>query len=225
MKYLLTTIVGLLIGAAAFGGYVYYEIATLPPDDFHEHADFAVFLNGERFDFEQDEYMSDLLPCDLEETSFIPAALAHGEISHGYANEREYLHLHGGDGSVVHVHKAGMTWGGFFRSLEMIFNDDAFVDDSGTVYEVDDANEFVYIVNGERVDSLVDREIRDLDRVLISYGAIDRDESEIMSEYGRISNDACLSSLSCEHRGVDSYYEACGVKQKLPWILEKFNYN
>lgn len=201
-------IVVLLSGLVTAGLTLVYLrsiVRSQPEPAFHEHADFALFLNGRQFDFSKEEYMSNV-PCSITRAGKVPVALAHGETE----TVRDYVHLHDRIGSVVHVHKKGITWHDFFHSLEMDFSDSLFVDDQGNRYENSDTHSFRFVVNGEEVQSLADREIRDLDQVLITYGRRDRTTDSITIEQARVTNNACLSSYACQHRGVTAL-ESCGA--------------
>ncbi len=203
--YLITLIL-VLIGIT-FGGllalkHVKSAISAQPEPSFHEHADFALFLNGEKFDFTKGEYMS-TKPCVAQAHTWLPIAYAHG------GDLEDSVHLHDGIGGVVHMHRENVSWHDFFESLKMEFEDTIFIDDEGNQYRVDEKNEFRFLKNGEEIESLEDTEIRDLDRILISYGPKNRELSELYAEYGQISNNACYYSESCLHRG-SAPLESCG---------------
>ncbi|MGE5596527.1 MAG: hypothetical protein ACM3S1_10900, partial [Hyphomicrobiales bacterium] len=66
----------------------------------HEHADFALYIRGERFDFGQPQFVS--------------------------TNNRELspnVHIHDPRHNVVHVHREGTTWDEFFLSLGFELSD------------------------------------------------------------------------------------------------------
>lgn len=221
MKYLPITLA--LIAGIFLGGYgvltiVKSELASRPEPDFHEHADFAMFLNGEQFDFSKQEFMSDK-PC----TVFQPNAfgLIQAAYAHGGAEHEEYgAHLHSSISSVVHVHRQGAKWHDFFEALGMEFSDTHFADHQGNLYENNGANSFRFFVNGEEVEQLAEREIRDLDQVLITYGSVSRTLDQIRPELTFITNNACKSSEACLHRGFPSL-ESCTVsRQEKPFLLE-----
>lgn len=198
-------VLGAAVGASATFTYARNTIANRPQPAFHEHADFALFLSGKRFDFSRDEFMSNK-PCVLQTRfGWIRAASAHG------FNLDESVHLHDNNGSIVHVHREGITWHDFFESLRLGFENDFFADREGNQYKNDESNAFVFLVNGTNVDDLADREIREGDQVLISYGRRDRDAAEIAAEDGQVSNDACFLSGTCKHRGF-APAESCGAE-------------
>lgn len=64
------------------------------PDPSHTHADFAVWIDGEKMDFSDEKYMS-------------------SSEKHLHA----YLHLHDSLGHVIHRHQAGFSLHDFFDSL------------------------------------------------------------------------------------------------------------
>lgn len=78
------------------------------PDPNHTHADFAVFVDGTRFDFSQDKYMS------TEEHPKHP-----------------HLHMHDGNGNVMHRHKPGLTIADFFQSIKVTMTEKCVSFDTG----------------------------------------------------------------------------------------------
>lgn len=209
IKHISIVIAAGLFGAIASLFAVRQLVVSQPEPLFHEHADFALFLNGQRFDFAQDVYMS-VQPCVVRAEGGIPFAYAHeGE------STDDFVHLHDMDGDVVHVHRAGITWHDFFDSLKMSFTDTSFVDDAGNTYEKNETHSFRFFVNGEEVQTLANREIRDLDRVTITYGRNDRDVNTIAAEIGAVTNKACQSSGACAHRGPQPL-ESCNASEAKP---------
>ena len=181
-------------------------VQNKPVAEFHEHADFALFINGQKMDFAKDKYMS-TKPCTISLIDgFVDAAQAHAEDG-GVADD---VHLHDLDGGVIHVHREGVTFADFFSSLHMSFSDTSFSDDVGHVYDNSDKNVWRFFVNGVEVTTLANRVIRDLDQVLITYGSRTRSQESIAVEQGQISNRACVSSHLCNHRGPVAE-ESCGA--------------
>lgn len=211
-KQYLTLVAAFLIGGLVSGWGMLHSVKTTienkPEPAFHEHADFAMYLLGERFDFSKDEFMS-VTPCKIvQEPSLfgIPAALAHGSTRESLKDD---VHLHDNIGGVVHSHKEGIDWSDFFVSIGMEFTDTTFTDHEGAITKNTDENTFRFFLNGQEVLTISDVEIRDNDKVLISYGPKDRVEKDFARELASISNDACYYSETCLHRG-DAPYESCG---------------
>lgn len=226
MKNIVIGIVGgIVVGILGIIGYVQFEIAQIP-DEFHEHADFAVFLNGEQYSFARPEFMTDTACGITLQTHGILVAQAHGsegeeEGSMGYYENN--VHLHDMIGSTVHVHQEGITWHNFFDSLGLTFDDNLFIDHQGNEYRTDDKNGFMFFVNGAQVDTLENRDIRNFDEVLISYGPLTRTVNDLYDEMGHVTNRACEQSGGCEHRGID-IIESCTAQVPLPWILQTIGY-
>lgn len=140
----------------------------------HEHADFAVYLNGEKFDFTPAKYQSsDTNPLDSD------------------------AHLHDGNGEVTHKHRKGITLGYFFETLGMKFDNQCFVTDDGKEYCNTADKKLRMYVNGKENTALGNYELTDLDKILITYG----DETGVADQITSISDDACLYSEKCPERG------------------------
>ena len=211
MKQLLWLLVGLVIGLAGLGFYTKAEIArTIINAPYHAHADFAVLLDGKRFDFAKHEYMSNE-PCLVG--SIFPTADAHG----GEGDLSDKVHMHNMNGNVVHVHHQGITWADFFKSIKMELTSSSFTDEKGKKAEASDTKEFRFMKNGKDVKDLFSLAIQDQDRVLVSYGDKSRSKESTLVEYAQITNDACLYSHSCLERGP-APIEQCG-KENTSWLL------
>ncbi len=218
-KLIVALVIAFLIGIASFIITTRIILALQPEPAFHEHANFALFLDGERFDFNRSEFMS-IKPCIVQTdqpSSFFKTAYAHGEEIVGDQLE-DWLHLHNNNGDTIHVHKEGMVYHHFFQSLGMKLENRLFTDHEGNTYRDNDEMQFRYFLNNEEVDDLPDREIRDLDRALITYGPRDRSQESINAELVQVRNDACLESGSCSHLGYVAP-EDCGDDYQEPWVL------
>jgi hypothetical protein len=145
--------VGILVGILLFG---LARFAFAPADAaVHYHANFAIFVDGERLDLSADRYMQDVAAC-------------HADPSHVAPEER--VHLHNNDPDVVHVHHSGATWGHFLMNLGFGLGDDYLITDEGARYESTPERGLKFVVNGFDVSSVYNRVIAPGDRLLISYG-------------------------------------------------------
>lgn len=145
------------------------------PDPNHTHADFAVFIDGNRIDFSQEKYMS---------TDTDP--------------RHPYTHVHDGNGNVMHRHKPGITIGDFFSSLNISLSADCFVLDTGERYCNDESKQLKMFVNEQEVPVDPAYVFQDLDQILLTYGASD---TEYYQQLRMLSNDACRYSQTCPERG------------------------
>lgn len=207
------------------------QVLLLPEPEFHEHANFVLFLDGDKFDFSDSKYMS-VEPCiaqnkfELPHFSIFNTAFAHGENGEGdqEGDLRDYIHLHNGIADTIHVHKEGMRYHDFFESLNMNLDDGYFEDDEENVFEDSEGKEFKYFVNNEEVGSITEMEIREGDRVLITFGDVNRSADTINSELVMVPNDACLQSGTCMHRGEKVLPENCGSSTRIPFLLRMINW-
>lgn len=166
--------------------------------EIHVHADFALFIRGQQFDFGQKKFIA----IDGKELS---AA----------------AHLHDQRFTVVHVERSGTTWDEFFTSLGFKLDDASF-----TVISRDKAcmtlpggeklcqgatETFKFFVNGVKVDGVSNAGIYDLDRVLISFGPESVADVEA-KQLPQVSNEACIPSERCADRiPKDELPEPCSA--------------
>ncbi len=188
------------------------------PDPNHTHADFAVWVDGKQMDFSGQEFMS-APPKDENEAgvSFIPVASAHGDEDDGHVLPgREYLHLHGGNGHVIHRHKPGLTLADFFTSLSLGFSEKCFSSgipgqDGEECFE----HPFRFFVNGtERPFDGLRYVFEDGDQLLITNAV---DQAEITKELKLLTDDACRYSKTCPWRG-EPPTENCIADPEVPCI-------
>ena len=148
---------GVALGVLGIGALRFALLPELPDDEpVHYHANFAVFLDGERLDLSAMRYMEDVTACKANPDVVVPP---------------ERAHMHEGVQDVVHVHHDAVTWGHFFANIDIALGDDFLVTDEGTRYFADQARTFKFLVDGERVSTILNRVIESEERLLISFGA------------------------------------------------------
>ncbi len=145
-------------------------------EEVHEHADFKVYILGKAFDFTQEKYQS------TEGKELNPA-----------------LHLHDGNGNVIHKHKSGVTLGEFFQSLKMELTKGCLRLDTGEAYCSGPVNTLKVWVNGAPSEKFDTLEFHDGDRILISYGS--EDSKALQAQMDSVTHDACIYSEKCPERG------------------------
>lgn len=122
----------------------------------HIHADIKVYINGNAIDFSQGKYQL--------ATSFI--------------------HFEDGIGDVIHVHATGMIIRHLFKSLRMDL-DSSCIAAEGKNYCNGNGNKLRLYVNG-RISSQFDNYvIRDLDKILVSYG--NENDSDIQKQLASVT--------------------------------------
>lgn len=139
------------------------------PEPVHYHANFAVFVNGQRELFDGFGYYEEVQAC-TQDNSNDP----HGRV-----------HLHQPNNDVVHVHAAGATWGNLFENLGLGLSDDALTTSQGTFVD-GNGGELIFVLNGERITSIANHVVGNAERLLISFG--DPDVSP--GEYEQVANSA-----------------------------------
>lgn len=168
---------------------VYLSLQSAPPTqpgEVHEHADFLVYINDRQLNFSQEKYMETEAFCSI--TGKSPGNLTDGEKAH----------LHDLVGWVAHKHSSDATWGLLFRNMGMTLNSTCFVID-GNHYCTDSTSELRMFVNGQANGEFDKMPIRDLDRVLITYGPSGED---VTSQLASVPDDACIYSGKCPERGL-----------------------
>jgi hypothetical protein len=168
----------------ADSGPVFLDIDQLR-QPVHWHADFAVFIRGERFDFDRPEFVS-----------------KEGE------EKNPWVHIHEPRDTVVHVHREQTTWDEFLTSLGFKITDTSLTLPSGERLENSDAETLKFYVNGVRIDTLMFQDILDLNQVLISFGS-EADADVLSSQWPVVTDEACIPSGLCRDRGIPED-EPCG---------------
>lgn len=162
---------GLLLGALIILGV---RFATYNPKHTHYHANFAVYVNGQREAFKSPTYYEDVAACTTYDNMTPP----------------ERAHLHDNVNDVVHVHDDAVTWSQFFENLGWYLGDD-FIKTDKQLYVGDDTNKLHIMLNGQDytgITAISNRVIGDQDKLLVSFG--DVSQSDIKKEYAGIDNKA-----------------------------------
>lgn len=143
---------------------------------YHAHSDLRIVLNDKPVDLSQSKYQST-------------------EAKHLH----EYVHLHDGNGEVVHFHQSGLRLADFFISLGMQFSNTCFVLDEGDKYCTEGEKKLRMFVNGQENTQFDQYQPKDIDRILIIYGT--QDQTAIDKELAAVSDKACIYSEKCPERG------------------------
>jgi hypothetical protein len=148
----------LLLGIGAVLGIVVLtalRFAGQPPHQHvHYHANWAVFVNGERLDLTDERYMEDVFQCMADPSMQRP---------------EDRVHMHENNQDVVHVHASGVTWGHLLANLGFGIGEKYLETDQGRLAE-EGENTLKFILNGRPIGSVRNQQIGNQDRLLISYG-------------------------------------------------------
>lgn len=161
-------IFGILVGFLIFAGIRFF---TYSPERTHYHANFAVYINGERQQFKGPQYYEDIASCS-----------AYNDMT-----PEKRTHMHNNVNDVVHVHDHAVTWGAFFQNLGWAIDSD-FIKTDTTLYPVDGTHEMTFVLNGKDQPDITNKVIGDDDRLLVSYGSYDK--QQITKQYDAIPKTA-----------------------------------
>lgn len=154
----------------------------------HDHAEFLIFVRGERLDFSDPKFVS----------------TAEKELSPN-------VHIHEPRYTVVHIHRESTTWDELLLSLGFELTDVTYgVDVSDTCLVMPEGEElcntetetFKFVANGIRVDGIASETISGLTRLLISYGS--ESSEEVQAQYEQVTDESCIPSGLCTDRGDGS---------------------
>ncbi len=192
------------------GAKRYFTPAT-NPDPNHTHADFAVWIGGKELDFSDKKYMSGL------------STDANHDNEEGL---RKYLHLHDGNGHVMHRHKPGLSVGDFFGTIGFSFGsvkrgefcwyalsaDHPFAGcESGPMRLFVNGNEASASENGPAGYVFADG-----DHLLFTDAT---DETEVKKELDAMTDDACKYSKMCPWKGAPPT-ENCIADPTVPCVVQ-----
>lgn len=163
---------GIVTGIIALAAFRLAFAAPEPP--IHYHANFAIFVEGERLDLSGDRHMQDVAACAGDVRDVPPPSR---------------VHLHNNDPDVVHVHHAGATWGHLLANLRFVLGDRVLVTSDEDVLVAGGGRTLKFILNGRPEMSVYNRTIRPRDRLLISFGS-DSEQEVMASEFPLVASTA-----------------------------------
>ena len=145
-------LVGAVVGIGILGAIRYSR--PVEETHVHYHANWAVFVDGQRLDLSGNEYMEDVFQCMADPSSQTPETR---------------IHMHENNQDVVHVHDSGTTWDHLLANLGFGIGHDYF--DSGKMrLQNDGTRTLKFVLNGRLVTSVRNVPVRSEDRLLISFG-------------------------------------------------------
>lgn len=203
-RFIPVAIAALAIGASMLFG-MFREYTN--PDPNHTHADFAVWVDGVQMDFSGPEYMSEAYE-EGKEIRVDPL--------------RKFMHLHDGNGHVIHRHKPDLTLRDFMLSLG--FYDTCTItgvspDDHSShlcLIFPDGKTRILHLyVNGIMSSTGIAYHFADNDKILLTSSD---DTAIIQQQLNALTNDACLYSQTCPWRG-DPPTENCIADPTVPCVI------
>ena len=169
-KQLITIGVAFLVGALWI---VALRFVTYESEAVHYHANYAIFVDGERLPLDSPTLYEEVQACGGEE----------------FANPKIRVHMHDFQSHVVHVHDDGATWGHFFANIGMTNGDSVFRIDN-KVYLDGNGARIQFVLNGEEVTTTANRTIKSEDTLLVSITTDEKQPADLKAEYAQIPTDA-----------------------------------
>lgn len=159
---------GVLLGALVI---LVIRFATYQVPHTHYHANFAVYIDGQREEFTAAHYYEEISACNL----------------HGTIQPAQRAHMHDELNSVIHIHDNAVTWEQFFNNIGWSLGPNFIQDDQHTMHIEDSTRKLNIILNGQNLTDLTpitNQVIKDKDRLLISFGDINN--ATLQAEYKAI---------------------------------------
>lgn len=164
---------GLLLGVLML---LIVRFFTYHPDTIHYHANFAVYINGRREEFNRPQYYQEEAACILTNQISIP---------------QQRAHMHDNINSVIHIHDHAVTWGQFFDNLGWYIGPNFMMNADGTLYSESDNSKLHLVLNNQDYTDLTpitNMVIKDRSRLLVSFGNID--SATLIQEFQSVPNTA-----------------------------------
>jgi hypothetical protein len=163
----LASLIGLIVGALLI--LVIRFVTYHNEKGVHYHANFAMYINGQREQFKDSFYYEEVgTGCNGNETQ----------------DPHERAHLHDNANSVIHVHDNAVTWGAFFQNIGWVVDNSLIETPKGKIYLADDKNKVQFELNGKITDNLINKVIEDKDRLLIDFG--DTSNEDLQKEFNSV---------------------------------------
>lgn len=103
-----------------------------------------------------------------------------------YHNLSPDVFIQADNANVVNVKKAGTTWNDFFKTLPMKLSKDCLTTGTGQTFCTNQNQTLKFYINGEEVNSGLEKEIKPEDKLLISYGS--EHEDQIKSQLQKLDS-------------------------------------
>jgi predicted lactoylglutathione lyase len=193
-------VAGILLGAFAILGIRFVTYAA--PAETHYHANFAVYINGERELFSNPLIYEEISSCKVETVEMMTPG--------------ERAHLHDKVNDVVHVEDEAVTWGNFFQNIGWNANS-RYLDNSSKILVNDDTNKVTFILNGEEINDPTTRVIDSKDRLLVSYGTSTKDE--LKKQYDTIATTAEKYNTTKDPASCSGGHSSGGIKDRMKHLF------
>ncbi len=163
---------GMLVGfIAGILWLIGFRTIALPNPTPHYHANFAVYINGQREKFDSYVYYEEVAACTADKN-----------------NPKSRVHMHDNVNHVVHVHDKGVTWSALFSNLGYSLGNASLETRDKVYVGSQDGAKLSFVLNGQIVSSVSNRVIGDEDRLLINFGP--ESDSDLLLRYKTVEHNA-----------------------------------
>jgi hypothetical protein len=191
-------LLGAIVGVLLFVAARFFFLP--PPPSVHYHANFALFVDGQRVDLSGDHYMEDVTACAGDPAGIRP---------------QDRAHLHNHEADVVHVHHNAATWSALFTNLGFGLGDDYLIlDDGRRFFSGEEGRSVKFFLNGEQVLEMANRTIRSEDRVLVSVGT-ETPEQALATQYATVASTAGEYNTRQDPAGCAGNMRQLTVRERL----------
>lgn len=168
-KLIFALTIGVVIGVF---GLIAYRLLTFKDPRVHYHANFAVYINGQKEAFDDQSYYEETSICDSNEKD----------------NPKSRVHLHDQKAEVIHVHDKGAAWGHLFSNLRYGLSNKLLQTQKAVYIDGQDGKKLQFMLNGKVVGVIANQPIESKDVLLIAYGT--ESETELKTMYDKIVKNA-----------------------------------
>ena len=196
---------GFLVGAILILGI--RVAAYQPPATVHYHANFAVYINGQKEQFNAMNYYE-------EEAA---ASCSVSAASETETSPMSRVHMHGNVNDVVHIEDSRVSWGNFFTVLGWNVGSN-YIASRDTLYQTNGQDKVTYILNGKTVGSITNTIIGDQDKLLVNFGSQTTDE--INQEFNGIQNNALRADQSKDPASCGSHENTTTMSQRMKRMFQ-----
>jgi len=165
------------VGCLVLGAVIILGIrfATYKVDAVHYHANFALYINGQREEFKGAGYYTEIEMCTLANT----------------VQPSQRAHMHDNVNDVIHVEDHAVTWGQFFNNLGWVIGPTFITSPDGTAYYEKGVNKLNLVLDGQDYTDfggVQNTVIKDTDKLLVSFG--DESSANLKQQYSAIPSTA-----------------------------------
>lgn len=173
-------------------------------DGVHYHANFALYINGQREVFKGPQYYEEDSMC-TQATEMTPI---------------ERAHMHDNVNDVVHVEGEAVTWGEFFANLGWYVGPDFIQGPDGVMHiETDNAKLHILLNGSDYTDlgSIARKVIKDQDKLLVSFGDITN--ATLTHEYAAVPSTARHYDVTPDPKSCSGHGSTTTLHDRLTHLL------